>query len=107
MNEFKGTRGPWVLARSTIIGHSMNSICSMLGHVDMPVPKANAQLIAAAPEILEALIRLLDDHAPLTGNPSRERLIEHWEYEHEQGNGYAENALYAIRAVAKALGEKP
>lgn len=107
MNEFKGTPGPWILAHSTVIGRGMNSICSMLGCVDMPVPKANAALIAAAPELLQALQMMLDDECPLTGNPTRERLIEHWQYELEQGNGYAENALFALRTVAKALGEKP
>lgn len=72
----------------------------------LPVPpgsssEANACLIAAAPDLLEALQRTL--YQPLTGNPSHERLVEFWEYEKTQGRGDADDMLFALAAIKKAL----
>lgn len=105
MNEFKGTPGPWELDGTEIYPvaghHATDAICGMaVGFSD-----SDAALIAAAPELLKALQDLLDSEPPLTGNPSRERLIEHWEYEKSVGNGYADVNLFALRTLAKALGE--
>jgi hypothetical protein len=113
MNEFKGTPGPWKVVSDSPEGSEIESEheSPFWAFVSYDTPEAertpNAKLIAAAPELLQALQIMLDDQCPLTGNPTRERLIEHWQYELEQGNGYAENALFALRTVAKALGEKP
>lgn len=116
MNEFKGTPGPWDFSWHVqpngcpTVGHKGLMVCMVAHSAKEPSQKetalADAALIAAAPELLQALQMMLDDECPLTGNPTRQRLIEHWQYELEQGNGYAENALFALRTVAKALGEK-
>lgn len=63
-------------------------------------------MIAAAPKLLEALQKMLDLECPLTGNPTREELIEHWEYEQSQGNGAAEYHLFAWSVIAEALSRK-
>ncbi|MNR21402.1 hypothetical protein D3C85_1383010 [compost metagenome] len=73
--------------------------------VDAPRHEENARLESAAPKLLKALQNMLELERPLTGNPSRERLIEHWEYEQSQGNGAAEYHLSAWAAIAEALGE--
>ena len=64
--------------------------------------QANARLIAAAPDLLEALKRVMDNDCPLTGNPSHAELVEHWEYEKSQGRGEADDRLFALAAIAKA-----
>lgn len=66
---------------------------------------ADAALIAAAPDLLEALRRLMILNCPLTGNPSTETLLRHWEYEKAEGNGAAKYYLFALVALAKATGE--
>lgn len=103
--EFKGTQGEWIEFNGAIYGPKFEGVCSMLGHTTRPIPKANADLITAAPKLLEALTRILDLDCPLTGDPSRERLIEHWEWEQSQGNGAAEDNLFALAVIAEALGE--
>ena len=61
--EFKGTSAPWV-HKNGEIGHSDKQIIKNENHFDwvatvqvsnVPEWEANAQLIAAAPELLEAL----------------------------------------------------
>ena len=64
---------------------------------------ANARLIAAAPELYEALIGLLP--IVFTGSPTNEQNIAHWERERDLGNGQAPAVLAAYAALAKARGE--
>lgn len=51
------TTGPWTVKKAfgsiTVETPSGRSICDIVG--DMPIDEANARLIAAAPELLEAL----------------------------------------------------
>ncbi|MNS62737.1 hypothetical protein D3C71_1285740 [compost metagenome] len=103
MSKFKGTPGPWAVATGSVYGPGFDGVCSMLGSITRPIPKANARLIAAAPDLLEALQRTL--YQPLTGDPSHERLVEFWEYEKTQGRGEADDMLFALAALKKALGE--
>lgn len=98
-NEFKGTPGPWrvdeegcrVLAtdnRSTII-------CEVVGSMSNPTVAAEARLIAAAPDLLEALVELFTDYKLLADSG-------------DAGNWSLEDldaGKKAIAAIAKATGE--
>lgn len=106
MNEFKGTPGPWSVTGDP---DSFSGVCveaekegiihwviadRIGGHIlgeeydDYSEVEANARLIAAAPELLEALIRLSEAARDM--------------------HGYLEGAVsQAEDAIAKALGEKP
>lgn len=64
--------------------------------------RANARLIAAAPDLLAALIGLLPQ--TFTGNPSRAEEVAHWERERDLGNGNAPFVLAAFAAIAAATG---
>lgn len=66
MNEFKGTPGPWEVEDNgyfydiNAVRGTVGNVCSSISWFDNgehrgPVAMANAQLIAAAPELLEAL----------------------------------------------------
>lgn len=59
-NEFKGTKGPWRFNGSEIESKSCDYIADVYGtNADTDEEKANAQLIAAAPELLDALEKLI------------------------------------------------
>lgn len=82
----------------------------MLGLVALPygcggsgTHQANAHLIAAAPELLEALVGLLP--TTFTGNHTRAEEVAHWTRERELGNGRAAAVLAAFAAIAKASAE--
>ncbi len=56
MSEFKGTQGPWVSDGFDIFSEDMDShICIVSSWLDEETEDSNANLIAAAPELLEAL----------------------------------------------------
>jgi hypothetical protein len=75
---------------------------SWLANGGQPERQANAHLIAAAPELLAALKGLLPQ--TFVGDHPVERIVKHWEYEREQGNGLAPFVLAAYAAIAKAEG---
>lgn len=71
---------------------------------------ANADLIAAAPALYEALLGILE--TPLTTCDPRNpadwpKLVEFWQYELEQGRGQASFELAAYAALSLAHGEQP
>lgn len=66
--EAKHTPGPWLILGSIIVGADTKQICALWPLDDSGTPiqseatdDANARLIAAAPELLEALQCLLAD----------------------------------------------
>ena len=89
----KHTPGPWVVRESSCGSVGTDSILTALAFGDDPDCKAddrmvaNARLIAAAPELLEALKAICD--------------------EQDANEGYATPATYdaARAAIAKATGE--
>lgn len=94
MNEFKGTPGPWKVISDSPDGSEIESEheSPFWAFVSYDTPEAertpNAQLIAAAPELLDALIRLSDVARGV--------------------HGYLDRAVsHAEDIIAKALGEKP
>lgn len=54
--------------------------------------------------MLAALVALLDNYCPLTGNPTHAELVQHWVYEKSQGRGDADIHLAALAAVASVKG---
>jgi len=93
MNEFKGSIGPWEHYGPSGYQHSMGGyvesgdgkVCDVSGFdVGSDKAKANAKLIAAAPELLEALQDALHAH---------DKHGEHSEWD------------FARAAIAKALGQ--
>ena len=111
MSETKHTPGPWVAENSSVIGPDNKIICGCIrGSIDRKSHEedcATARLIAAAPDLLEALQRMIALDPPLTGNPSHSALVKFWQYEREQGNGAAETQLFALAAIAAATGATP
>ncbi|EMN1229820.1 hypothetical protein RCG72_004421 [Enterobacter roggenkampii] len=95
MKEFKGTPGPWKVSRT---GKSIGSVSggddpSMLlvawaePYANPAHQEANANLIAAAPDLLEALLSIVN--------------MEYQPKDDESDNVY----LKARAAISKALGE--
>lgn len=94
MKEFKGTPGPWELSQKdlddpTILVYAdhgiQGHICEMTNFADDYDTEANAKLIAAAPDLLEALQEML---------PFAEQFINSNHPTHKK----------AISAIDKALG---
>lgn len=102
MSEFKGTPGPWLNAGRSAGSHihadkgEVAWLRSYIGIDDDKEIEANARLIAAAPELLEALIaakKVCDVAAQMTGCRSDDDFV--WG---------AQKKIDA--AIAKALGEQ-
>lgn len=98
MNEFKGTPGSWEVEDNgyfydiNAVRGTVGNVCSSASWFDNdehrgPVAMANAQLIAAAPELLEALTSTLDE-------------IGFWMSQQKP-----ELREKLVSAIAKALGE--
>lgn len=111
----KHTPGPWIACKHGDYGDYDGNCIVILGEggdirtavvlgFDSEENRANASLISAAPDLLEALKRIMDVDCPLTGDPSHQELVEHWEYEKSQGRGEAEDRLFALYAISKATG---
>ena len=104
MKEFKGTKGKWMVAGyddlKVVPDMQNNEHIGYIAHCgdgtrwgnDCEVAKANAQLIAAAPDLLEALLSLMDGVANLPPLVAIEGVLK---TEWEQG----------LKAVNKALGK--
>lgn len=60
------TPGPWHVGSHRYIGSPAGTICETLSHMGIEEADANERLIAAAPDLYEALADLLDQvqHAP-------------------------------------------
>ena len=112
MNEFKGTPGPWELGTPEPLGEGLHVPIHGVGHGELAMAvwqmaddkfdrvrsldcEANALLIAAAPELLEALIAVEDAGFEADGSGWG---VLHMTYE---------DWTLVKRAIAKALGEKP
>lgn len=59
----KHTKGPWSATKDPFIGNAFE-INSASEHIGMVAPEANARLIAAAPEMYEALKNLINPYCP-------------------------------------------
>jgi hypothetical protein len=63
----KHTQGPWIIEAQGIYANGGHKrVATAMSHeheIDWPTTMANARLIAAAPELLEALLRVLRDVA--------------------------------------------
>lgn len=104
MKEFKGTKGEWSSSYDNDSGnegdcfHEFHSISSSHGYIGQIEREEDANLIAAAPELLEALKRMTNEYVFTRG----------------QLNGDTEEELADVlciknarAAIAKALGEQP
>lgn len=63
----KHTPGPWNAGSRAVVADDSTLICLLSGYKDAGVSRANAQLIAAAPELLEALRTLIGEVDGLVG----------------------------------------
>lgn len=105
MSEFKGTPGPWFFAGkhndcecryvcTDKVNLSFNEVCTLYGS-EGDEQQANANLIAAAPDLLEALQAIYADYKQLADSGD----AVFWKLE-ETIVG-----RQALTAIAKALGE--
>ena len=67
------------------------------GYIPLPKPPTQRET-----DLLSALIKLLENDRPLSGNPTHAQLVEHWEYEKTQGRGEADDQLFALSLVKGA-----
>lgn len=97
MSDFKGTPGPWSVDRNNVHSGRIATIHHCIGNdwIEIWSPnwpdteekqESNANLIAAAPELLEAL----------------QDMVESYQYESSMENP---SLLKARAAIAKALGQ--
>lgn len=104
MKEFKGTPGSWVVDEDYDVTTEDGTVVSWgaEGIFEPDEIIANAHLIAAAPDLLEALqqmVERIEYYASLkeTGQPN----IEDWAYTYNSGDMDDARA-----AISKALGEE-
>lgn len=113
MREFKETKGDWQIREDldvrSIIGTNEFSLCDVWydlgkGFDTKEKGEANANLLAAAPELLEALNDL----------KISSETVNEWTYAHRPKNSEAHDALFkeledslerAKKAINKALGQ--
>lgn len=99
MKDFKGTRGPWIADKTSRavgpVSHDDNQSYGILIPVawvefdqDVGIQVSNQRLIAAAPELLEALQKMLSKA-----------------YKQNWNDAYPEELKSAQDAINKALGE--
>lgn len=103
MGEFKGTQGTWYVGDNGMDGPKprywivtneeswCDRVCSVPAYNDAKAV-ANSNLIAAAPDLLEALMKILSEY-------------DSWKGYNDDGLE-DETELYARAAIAKALGEQ-
>ncbi|QOQ37714.1 hypothetical protein PQZ62_gp57 [Klebsiella phage MEW1] len=102
MTQFKGTPGPWYYeSNSRAIGpliqgdddqcfHMIEHVAHVEYQLNEDIQHSNARLIAAAPELLEALCNLIECY-------------ERWAELNEEHRGYEFDKALAV--IAKATGE--
>lgn len=95
MKEFKGTPGSWKIDDVEFVVCGAKCICAVGGIPFSAEDKANISLIAAAPDLLEAL----------------QDMLSGWKYIREQhgdlyGIGWDRAQDKATAAISKALGEE-
>ncbi len=90
MSEFKGTKGPWSVSANTSVDSELGGfICEAYGDsTSFEQDQANAKLIAAAPELLDAL----------------QQSMKIWE-NHRLDVSEASILIDCRAAIAKALGQ--
>ncbi len=93
MGEFKGTRGPWEWDGDDIWSGEEMVTALIDGYQSADVHEANAKLIAASPELLEALQTLIQGHEDKSGQDLFNIVVS------------GEEIQYAVEAIKKALGE--
>lgn len=64
--EFKGTKKKWLRDMDSTTVHTVEIPIAYVGGESKEISIANAKLIAAAPELLEALIELVDAMPSIT-----------------------------------------
>ncbi len=93
MSEFKGTRGPWEWDDDDIWNGEEMVTALIDGYQSADVHEANAKLIAAAPELLEALRTLIYGHEDKSGQDLFNIVVPGKEIQ------------YAVEVINKALGK--
>lgn len=93
MKDFKGTRGPWCWEGDDIWNGEEMVTALIDGYQAADVHEANAKLIAAAPELLEALQTLIYGHEDKSGHDLFNIVVSGKEIQ------------YAVEVINKALGE--
>ena len=108
MSNAKHTKGPWTQAdRAIVTAHETHGYATWLancavGGLSEAEQLANAQLMHAAPELLEALQRIekrIAYYASLADGEAPN--IEQWSYTDQSGD-----VAFARAAIAKATGEQ-
>ena len=117
MIETKHTPGPWIFYADlpstdpdwhiVTTANRMRVLANVHIEPGNAMDIANARLIAAAPDLLEALRKMMALDPPLTGNPSHSVLVKFWQSEKEQGRGSADTHLFALATIAAATGATP